>query len=76
MLVIDLSWAQSLDCRVQWGMVSGVGDEHPSPQKQSSPSMQPPGPWLGAQEQWPSTLLTPGPCVWLFLRNGDVVGTS
>lgn len=70
MLVIDVSWAQSLDCRVQRGMASGVGSEHSFPQKQFSSLMQPPGPWLGAQEQWPTTLLTSGPCVWLFLSTG------
>ena len=63
MLVIDLRWAQSLDCRLLWGIVNRVTSEHPSPQKQSSPSMQPPGPWLGAQELWQTTLLTRGPWV-------------
>ena len=70
MLVIDLRWAQSLDCRPLWGMVSRVTSEHPSPQKQSSPSMQPPGPWLGAQEQWQTTLLTRGPWVALLQEWG------
>lgn len=53
--MIDLNWAQSLDCGVQQWVVNSVIDEH-SPEP-SSPSMWPPDPWLRTLEQWEVSLL-------------------